>query len=301
MEDDGAESGEDLAVIMAAFKKDMVATFSGMLDQQSGAVKRHVDKAIGRTNVRIDGIEQAVGKQGARMDDMAREHRALAERLRAHEERVQNLENLAALPAPNAQQLHEEVKQALEQGPMAVDPRIIRVNSTNLVAKEAVEEAVAKLAARAEIKLDTYEVRGGDLGRRFTVSFNGEPRTAARRATKLNSMLRMPDGSWEQLAVETPNGDKEVLYISLDKSRATIRKEKLLKVLVQEIGMPEVRGFRREFAATWKWQVVATTVWDTETKDAKVVWNRAVAAQAGIDPTTIDKQIAEKLEERKRG
>ena len=188
--------GEDLAVIMEAYRREMLGTFTGMLEKQTNSVQRHIDKQLGKISCRVGGVEQKAAKQDPTINQVRQKQKEFEEQLKEHEKRVKHLEQLAAMPQPTPAELRGDKPAGdSEKNVHAVDRIILRANASNLVAKEAVEKIFADIADRTNIPHDSFEVLGWNLARRFTISFGGDFRTAARRAKRANDSLRNANGS----------------------------------------------------------------------------------------------------------
>ena len=95
----------------------------------------------------------------------------------------------------------------------------------------------------------------------------------------------------DQAIHHTPVGSDETVYISLDKSAATIKKDKLFKLLDQVLGRGDTQRVRSEFAISWQWKILANIRFDETTNEARIAWVRETAEEAGIDPEGIDKLV----------
>lgn len=288
------EEEQDINAIMGSFRGEIAS----MLDRHTGSITRHLQREVGKVNTRCDAMASQVSCHESKLRQAAAERAELEKKYKEIDDRTCKLEKLAAAPAPSPSAPPPGKRQL---DPHFVDTSILRINAQQLVGKQEIQKVMEKLASEAGLAKDTFTVRGADLGRRYVVAFSGDPATAMRRARKTNDTMRSDDNVWQPQSVPTPAGASEPIYISLDKSAATIKKEKLLKVLWDELARSDLQKIRRESAISWQWKVCATVVFDDATGDARVEWDHNIAKEAGISTEEADKAIASTRAVRQRG
>ena len=142
-----------------------------------GAIQSHIDSRFNEVGNRMDAIE---GK-------LAEDRASQAGEMESIKRRLERLEGISALPEIPAEKREQE-RRALEQpgpaDPHDFDRTIIRINTQNLVAKSVIEAFAAEVARGIGLDESHWKLRGGALARNYTLAFNGDQATAARRAKK---------------------------------------------------------------------------------------------------------------------
>ena len=271
---------------------------SRVLDNQGRALRIHVDKKVGAVEARQGQAEERLTKHDQAIQD-------LREEAARHKDKLEQLEKAAALPELSPVEREKAAKALTGAGrdPYFADPTILRINASNLVAKTAVQELVDQMCADGGVDKSLYDLRGPDLGRRFTLAFAGDANTAARRASKCNSTLRGTDGKWKELTVATPGGQTERIYVSRDECTATIRQRKGAKLLHDLVVEKCARAalIKRDHAIAIDWQIIATVHFDRTTNATRIDFDDGVAAKKGLDTADLERRWEEQKAERARG
>ena len=225
------------------------------------------DMGIADLVKRADTVEQSQKKM---KEDINKLQRALAVAESAATEVVQQLE--------------------LEQFDRQPDPAVLRANTSESVAKEAVLAAFATLFKDADIPDDGFEMVGGTMGisKNFTFRLLGAPGLAARRARKVLDMRRRPDGSWApNPQVTTPLGRRIDIFLSPDKSPKQLRTElggrRLFKAFKSAHPNKTVHLDKRAGMVSIDWHPCARVVPAQEQNSYTVQWNPTVVIRAQID------------------
>ena len=287
-----------MQVVLDSFKQQMLSQFSSILDQQGTAMRKHVDKQMGKVEARQQRADERLDKHDK---DLLELKTAAAQQ----QEKIKKLETAAALPQMPPE---ERTKQArLVAGnmrdPFFVDPTILRINAASLVAKSAVRKIVDGMCSDAGIDFEHVSLRGADLGKRFTAAFAGDAATAARRATKCNETLREASGEWKKLATTTPGGDSVKIFVSKDEATAAIRCRKGmfdLWELVQQ-RCPSAEKIKRDNAVAVDWQVVGTVLFDKATSATRLQLDHITATRLGFDAADLEREWEQKRDSRQRG
>ena len=168
---------------------------------------------------------------GARCDKLDSNHTTLEKRVLAMDEAQAKLHE-AVPSSPSAWQTHSKAETENGKAYFEFDKTVARLNSTTLVGMDAVKTLVHQLAREADVKEDTFSIKGGALSRRFRICFEGsDTELSGRRCRKLLDSLKLGNGKWRDTEVTRPDGSLERVFISPDKSQAAVRTEMATKVL----------------------------------------------------------------------
>ena len=275
-----------MASMFGSFQQQMLTSMQTL----QGAMQEHVDEKFCALESKIDGAEE---KREAAALQQSADLGALAKR-------VALLETSAAMPELSAQERKTGIDK-VQRDPYEMDPTLVRIGASALVARKEMEELVEKLAD--DIKLDKahYKLRGGPLSKNYTMAFNGDERTAARRARKLLDSQRGEDGQWATPTITRPDGAEERIFISPDRSWAKTREEidsKLLLNIVSDMGTTTTR-IKRDSSLAWRWQVLVSVVFDAAQNACKLEWDMAVAKEAKVDHEKAEKLFIAARDKRK--
>ena len=116
------------------------------------------------------------------------------------------------------------------------DETIMRINTTEPVAKTTMLEKLRPwLTQDANLKDSHYQRRGKEVDKFFTLKFLGTMEEASRRLEQAHTQLREIDGSWKDFSFDTPQGTNCKIYISKDKTKSQILREKAGKRLLEAL------------------------------------------------------------------
>lgn len=109
--------------------------------------------------------------------------------------------------------------------------QFIRLNTPDMVSKDAVREVVAEWLGAVGIQSGRWDLGSSTqgVGKLYTIMFKGAPVTAARWASKAVGGLRRPDGSWAKHTVRAPPGGRTRLFVEADEGPRQVRVEALLR------------------------------------------------------------------------
>ena len=174
------------------------------------------------------------------------------------------------------------------------DLSVLKLNSSGLVAKSSVAEAIAGWLEEASCEGEKAKLEGPNLGNNFVLQFSGCSVLAARRSKKAHSLLRDAGGQWRELKVQAPSGESIDLYVGIDKKPKQLQTERagnrLLKHLEAKHSGQDFGLVRREGMVTWKWQPLARVV-PHHDGHCDVEWNNLVKPKCDSF-FTIDKDAA---------
>ena len=201
---------------MDALINDMRSDISSMLASE---IKGMEDKVLGRTSQLLkayDGQVQAqFGEQSERIAEVAARQAAAAVVTRDLIAQVKSLSDALAISDQPASAPIVDLE--WDRRP---DTTIVRVSSKDDVPMQSIIDSVKVLTDRVAIAIKDYKIFGRPVGKYYTIQMGGDPQTAARRAQKLISSLRNPDGAWTEVFTTTPSGGNSQLFIGADRSKA---------------------------------------------------------------------------------
>ena len=164
-------------------------------------------------------------------------HDTLRRRQDTLEEQVADMRRTLELAstAPNGEEYR--ANDGYERQP---DPTIIRVNTAQMVSKDAVITMARPWLEPLSLRFQqAWSVSGGPqpLAKSWTIVFAGEPSLAERRVRKALAALRLPDGTYTDLYVLSPDQSSGRAYASADQNLKQLitaqATKKLLAVLKQ--------------------------------------------------------------------
>ena len=189
-----------------------------------------------------------------------------------------------------------QVRTALESEEFDRPPdlTLVRLNTSELVARAAVLESISPWMSEAGLSDDHWDLLGDQngLARNFVVRFSGPDALAARRARKCLAIRRMPDGTWRpNPRVNTPMNRSVEIYVSPDKSPRQLRTEqggrKLLKAFRAVHPTKSVHLDKREGVVNVEWKACAKVLAHPEVGVFTIQWNAAVVAELAIQKVQI--------------
>jgi hypothetical protein len=176
-----------------------------------------ISRRFAANEARIMVLEEANRKQQSAIDEL--------------HERVARVErDLGGLESASPE---EQVDNLVFDRPL--DLAVLRLNTNIDVALEEVRRVAATLCAEASIDAKHVEFVGDASGRNFSLKFLGEPTLGARRAHKVQQLLRPTarGAPWRVLEVPVPDGSSTTLYVSGDKNGKMVQCERHLKALAK--------------------------------------------------------------------
>eukprot|EP00959_Pyramimonas_sp_CCMP1952_P122864 2568200-Pyramimonas_sp.AAC.1 len=78
---------------------------------------------------------------------------------------------------------------------------------------------------RCDLGESDWEVVGKSPARRFLMQFSGDANASARKVRAFYSKLKGPDGEWVNTEVQSVHGQPTRLFLGLDSSGKTARRE----------------------------------------------------------------------------
>lgn len=99
------------------------------------------------------------------------------------------------------------------------DPANVRVVPAQVVSRDVAQAVVAQQCEFAGLRSDYFELQGSKhLWKTFAVTFVGEARLAARRATMLLAPMKDSDSTWRHPAAKTLVGETVHVWLDPDKN-----------------------------------------------------------------------------------
>jgi hypothetical protein len=163
-----------------------------------------------------------------------------------------------------------------------VDHSLLRINVPSPVAKTEVLKVLQSLLAEASVGLDQAELLGEDSGKLYTLALSGDKSLAAKRAAKIQQLLRpkAAGGEWRKLVVRGADGDYP-LYLGPDKNPKQIQQEKhaklLARIIKSKVDIP-IEHNRREGVLTSGWVPLAR-ITAVSRGVSQVLWNLACVGE----------------------
>ena len=306
-EEQPESSDDELAAALVRIKGEIVSEINAStktllddkLDSTANALKKYTDKKCEKIDGQFKDVRKELDNLADRQNKTDTDHKQMWAALN------QMQSALALAETPN----HEPPAGAASAASSheVVDKTILRTNTTNLVGYDELLAELKKVCDDADVSSDKYELKGGQLAKRFTLAFKGDANLASRRAHKVRTSLRKSeaDGTtkWTDVFVQPPSGEPEKVYISPDKKKSEERREqgtKLLVALLKEskIWDKHFSHVKKEFSVTWDWKPVATIEYNHESRECHIKW-LAAASQTSIDTGSIDEKYATRCAEKK--
>ena len=115
------------------------------------------------------------------------------------------------------------------------NPTVLFTNTheSKEVSKEKFVEAFSKLATEANCDPSTYKIFGEELDSKFEIRFGGDVATAARRCAQFRGSLKIGPNKFKDQHAVGPSGEQVKFYVNPDKNGAMVRREILVKQLVE--------------------------------------------------------------------
>ena len=115
------------------------------------------------------------------------------------------------------------------------NPTVLFTNTheSKEVSKEKFVEAFSKLALEANCDPSTYKVYGEELDSKFEIRFGGDLSTAARRCAQFRGSLKIGPNKFKDQHAVGPSGEQVKFFVNPDKNGAMVRREILVKQLVE--------------------------------------------------------------------
>ena len=159
------------------------------------------------------------------------------------------------------------------------DETIIRINTSEAVAKTRILEKIKPwLTIDANLRETHFQLLGREVDRFYTAKFLGDMEEAKRRMEQAHTQLRNMDGSWNDFEIEAPQGTNVKVFISKDKTRTQLVREKagrrLLQAFRQRHEGPNWQFNKTTGTITVDWVPIAKVEVDMD-GTASIAWNGA--------------------------
>jgi hypothetical protein len=156
---------------------------------------------------------------------------------------------------------------------------------------EAVTRTLNVWLQDAGLPADTYDIKGGQMSKRFTVVFKGANSLAARRVKTTLAALHV-NGEWPTLTATRDDHSSETIYASEDKLPSTIALERGTKALANILHDTYVGrkffGFKKDNTIALEWKHLAVLSYSEHKKSVEIDWNKQLCASANIDFAAIE-------------
>lgn len=217
----------------------------GNIEQMFATLRREMKNDLAafqsHTDAKLESVQQIVQ---AAIEPMQRQQYEMQGRIQAHEDAINDVRQ-QILDLRLAQKGSEEKVEKVQRELTMVDEKAPPPPPPDAGWDRAVDRTVAKATCKAEVSLDEVRKVVNDIleevnvattaveveaplraqtSTKWTIRFKGEQRRAARQADAFLGALRTGAG-WRDIVVGTPSGGQERLYIGVDKSPQTVRRE----------------------------------------------------------------------------
>ena len=251
---------------------------------------------------KVDGLHTAVSESFfaavRRLDERAeRKFSAVESELKAHQQTLLQLEQANSdlwdavtkvrrdLSVAEASS-HQRVSAVDPSFDRKVDITLIRVAAREMVAKDAVRDALDEWLQSSNVEPAHFKFEGSNVDKKFSLRMVGLPDSAAKRVSQALGALRLPDGSWRRMSCTSPAGRKVDLFISPDKSPKQIKTEMEGKRLLQAFksAHPDCNPHlaRQDGVLSVSWIPIARISPQQEDLPTEVLWNMAAVRDQGI-------------------
>ena len=115
------------------------------------------------------------------------------------------------------------------------DPSVIRVSTFKgaNVSLQEVEIVVRPYLSLLGVPKETYYFEGPQVGKAFTLEFEGLQHLAAKQALKVIKGLKKGDNDFHKFEVPDPSGNLVPIFLNFDKNGQQIQTERVTKKLAE--------------------------------------------------------------------
>ena len=176
------------------------------------------------------------------------------------------------------------------------DKTIFVANTKEAITTDALKQCVQPWLQSVELADDNWEIDGPSPGQRYAIRIHGGEGLAARRVIKAFRGLKDDRGTWRRFEAPTPTNIRAPVYVGLDKSQQTIRREirtkKLLELVKAEVPPGRWNANRHAgVVSNGSTPVIRVLVGDAPDEQTVVEWNYRAVADAGMDHSRLREQF----------
>jgi len=280
---DSPVTRSELDAVLASLRGDIQChvdqSTRNMQDSITNAFSSAVRQLDERNERRFLTLEADLSSTTTSLDKVEKEQASMWKTIRMLQQDLQTAEASAPLRDPG--------DSATERFDRKIDVTILKVNTKEMVAKDAMATVMSTLLEEADIRNDQYSIQGMELAKKFTIRFTGTAQTAERRANKVFGLLRREDGSWRKFTCPTPAQRECDLFIGTDKSPKQVKTEmegkRLWQSFKDKYAHLNPHFLRKEGIIQIGWVPVAKLEIQPGEEPTQILWNNKAVSDHGID------------------
>ena len=175
------------------------------------------------------------------------------------------------------------------------DPTILRTNTQNPVAHQAMEKMLLELVEYAKVDKEHFHPLQGDpMGSHFTLRSNQAVLVAAADINKVIGGCRDTAGKWRTIQCESPDGMVQA-FVSKDEADST-RKPKILskrvfKKFTEKFGEADLVYSKRSSTIFYKSSYIAKAVW--QDGQPRIRFHEGNITKCGLNKDELEKLVVE--------